>query len=164
MTQHNPFAGETPFPAAGEGVILKFTNSDILRLHSVYGPDVRHSPDTDPVSGRVRNAFWTNMIGWISLHDPVVIDALLRAGLKEPGPDGKLQPIKRPESWWEDPGFSYSDVAELIEHGLMWSRWGMTPDQLAARMRAEMEQAAAEGGQSEDPQTGATTTPQTSSV
>jgi hypothetical protein len=151
---HNPFAGETPFPEAGEGVVLKFTTSDIARLHSMYGPDVRRPPEIDPVSGKVRNSFWQTVIGHISVHDPVVIEAVLRVGLKEPNAEGKLKPIRRADDWWEEPPFRYSDVADQIESGLMWSRWGLTPDQLAEKIREQIEaerRAAAEGTFVADP-------------
>lgn len=146
---HNPFAGETPFPLAGEGVILKFTTSDLARLHSLYGPDVRSPPTLDPVSGRISQYFWGTILGWIDVHDPVVIQNILKVGLKERNGAGKLKPIQRDSDWWEELPFALSEVADAIQSGLLWSRWGMTPDQLAEKLR---EQAAAlEGAVSPDP-------------
>jgi hypothetical protein len=145
---HNPFSGETPFPPAGEGVVLRFTASDLARLHSIYGPDVRRPPDVDPRTGHVAMYFWGTVLGWLSVHDPVVIGNLLKIGLKERNASGKLVPIQRDEDWWESPPFSYSEVADMIEAGLMWSRWGMTPEQLAEKLR---EQSAAGEAASVDP-------------
>lgn len=146
MEPHNPFAGETPFPIAGEGVLLKFTTRDIATLHGKYGPDVRKPPEFDPITGRVQNTFWQTIIGWVSVHDPVVLTDVLKVGLKEPGPNGRLSPIKRDQEWWDTPPFRWADIAETIEFGLMWSRWGETPDQLAERLRKQIEEADAKGG------------------
>lgn len=140
MTEmHNPFAGETPFPPAGEGVVLRFTTSDILRLHSLYGPDPRKPPEVDERTGLIVNSFWNVVIGWIEAHDPAVIMNVLKTGLKERQPDGSLKPLVKNEQWWEDPPFSFADVADQILSGVMWSRWGMTPEQLAAHLKAEAE-------------------------
>jgi hypothetical protein len=160
---HNPFAGETPFPAAGEGVVIKFTTTDIARLHSLYGPDLRKAPEMDPQTNRVNQTFWTTIIGWISVHDPVVIQNVLRVGLKEFGPDGKLRYVKRDDEWWDDPPFSYSDVAEVVEHGLIWSRWGTTAEQLAAQLEAEATRVH-EGGEPADPQNRTTASPTSSGL
>lgn len=163
ITGHNPFAGETPFPAAGEGVVIKFTTSDIARLHSLYGPDLRKPPEMDPQTRQVSQTFWTTLIGWISVHDPVVIGNVLRVGLKEMGDDGKLHYVKRDDAWWDDPPFSYSDVAEVVEHGLIWSRWGTTAEQLAAQLEAEARRTR-ENGHDPDPLSRTTESPTSSGL
>lgn len=35
----NPMRGEVPFPAGGEGCVLRLTNADLAGLQGVYGPD-----------------------------------------------------------------------------------------------------------------------------
>jgi hypothetical protein len=149
---HNPFAGETPFPIAGEGVVLKFSASDIARLHAVYGPDTRKPPDLDG-RGNPIQTFWTTISGWLSLHDPVVVHTVLKYGLKERNAAGKLVPIHRDEEWWEYPPFAYSEIADQLEAALIWSRWGETPESLAERLREQVEaqRLAALEGDGEDP-------------
>lgn len=145
MTLHNPFAGETPFPPAGDDVILKYTTSDILKLYTLYGPDPREAMKVEPGTNRISGHFWTTLLGRAEMHDPHVLFNLLKVGLKQR--DGeRLVPLKRPAEWWDDLPFSFADTADIITSGLTWSRWGMTPDQLAdmmreqaARVREEME-------------------------
>ena len=149
---HNPFAGETPFPVAGEGVVLRFSASDLAYLHSVYGPDTRKPPEVDAM-GRPIQTFWTTISGWLSLHDPVVVQTVLRYGLKERNKSGKLVPLRRDDDWWEYPPFAYSDISDQLKSALIWSRWGETPEDLAKRLReqiAAQQRAAADGGD-EDP-------------
>jgi hypothetical protein len=151
---HNPFAGETPFPIAGEGVVLKFRSSDIARLHSVYGPDTRKPPEVDPLTKLPVQTFWTTILGHLSVHDPNVVETVLRVGLKERDDDGKLKPIKRDNDWWEDLPFSFADGADQLSEALFWSRWGMTSVQYSELLREQAERdrlAALEGAVESDP-------------
>lgn len=143
MTLHNPFAGETPFPLAGDDVVLKFTTSDILKLYGLYGPDPREPMKVDPDTKRVAGHFWTTILGRAEMHDPHVLFNLLKVGLKQ-RVDERLVALKRPQEWWDDLPFSFADTSDLILSGVTWSRWGMTPDQLAEQMRLEAARATAE--------------------
>lgn len=165
MTTHNPFAGETPFPLAGEDVVFKFTTNDILQLYSLYGPDPRAEPEVDPVTNRIRNHFWSTVLGRAEAHDPHVLFNLCRIGLKERVED-KLVSLRsrRDQDWWDDLPFAWSEAADTIVSGLTWSRWGLTPDQLAAQMREQVAQIEREQreGAAGVPQTGMTESPTSS--
>lgn len=160
MTLHNPFAGETPFPLAGEDVILKFTTSNILQLYTLYGPDPREAMKVEPGTNRISGHFWTTLLGRAEMHDPHVLFNLLKVGLKQRDGD-RLVPLKRPAEWWDDLPFSFADTADIITAGVTWSRWGMTPDQLADMMRQQAAQVAEEieGGAPENPPTATTESP-----
>lgn len=167
MTQpHNPFAGETPFPLAGEDVVFKFTTSDIMKLYSLYGPDPRAPIAIEPGTGRMENHFWSTVLSRAENHDPHVLFHLCKVGLKERSGD-KLVPLNRPAEWWDDLPFAFADTSDAIVSGITWSRWAMTPDMLAQQMRehaARLHAEQAEGvEQAPDPLTGTTGSP-TSSI
>lgn len=154
-TAHNPFAGETPFPPAGDGVVFKFTNGDILKLYSLYGPDPRDPVEIEPGTNRLKHHFWSTVLTRAEHHDPHVLMNLCRIGLKERSGE-KLVPIQRSPEWWDDPPFCFADTSDAIVSGLTWSRWMMTPDMLAQQMREQAERFAREsqeaGAAAEDPQ------------
>lgn len=109
---------ETPFPEAGAAVVIKFTTSDVLHLCKAYGGDPRKPLRTD-ASGRIIDHFWARLLTGIEAGDPHVCTALLMTGLKEPGPDGKLQPIARDDAWWSDPPFALSDATSPLLDAVM---------------------------------------------
>lgn len=159
---HNPFRGETPFPLAGEGVVLRFRTGDLTRLRGKYGAPPTKKPEIGP-DGKLVDHFWEILLTGIAVHDPVIMLDVLKAGLKEPGGNKPLSLD------WEDLPFSFAEMEEPLQTGLMVSRWGMTPDQLAAQIRAQAEEtarlAAESGGEGipENPTTDLTGTSPTTS-
>ena len=101
---------EATFPEAGVGAVIRFGTSDLLHLHTIYGGNPR-KPLRTGAQGRVTGGFWQRLYAGIETGDPHVCVNLLTVGLKEPGADGKLHPIERPDAWWNNPPFALSDAA-----------------------------------------------------
>lgn len=146
---HNPFKGETPFPLAGEGVVLRFKTGDITRLRGKYGAPPNRKPEVDD-NGQLVDHFWTILLTGLASHDPVIMVDVLKAGLKKE--DGKTEH----KLDWDDLDFTFADMEEPLTDGLTLSRWGRTAADLAVELRAQAEayeQAAKEGDTPENPTT-----------
>lgn len=131
---HNPFKGETPFPLAGEGAVLRFTTGDITSLRGKYGAPPTRKPELDD-RGQLVDHFWTILLTGIAAHDPIIMVDVLKAGLKEEG--GK----KRLNLDWNDLPFNFYEMEQPLQDGLNLSRWGMTAKELAEHLREQADEA-----------------------
>lgn len=140
---HNPYQGEVPFPAFGDGIVLRFKTGDLARLRGKYGPRLGEAPKFDEKGNRV-DTFWQVIFAGINDIDPVVIPDLLKAGLKKPGGKDALDGID-----FDDLTVPLIECCAPLIDALMLARWGKT----AAEFAAEQEGSADDG----NPQSGSET-------
>lgn len=129
----NPYTGEVPFPAMGDGYSLRLRTGDLTRLRGRYGHPVNQPAEYDE-KGRRIDFFWTILINGCEGHDPVVMTDLLKAALKTNG--GKT-PVTDLD--FEDLPFPLEEAEAPLMDAIFMSRWGKTVDQYAAEIRAAAE-------------------------